>query len=234
MCRWTNILPDTLNNLRLIEKDSAYIQDSVKTWYEMKADYEAHNEDGQFEHAMSPIYGDHPFLAPVGYGLVVVDMVNNQILDYQGYTSIGRISSVSIRSDITENECGGHTLLYIGPEERRPKQKGVHNAFNSDDEYSAAMRFRKLYEAGRIPSAIDQTSRECLSLDGKSLDQIAEMIMSKKYYTFPIAMSPFQITEYREHDARDAVKMREKIEELGFTLSSKEKNLWAQWIETRS
>lgn len=234
MCRWTNIIPSILNNLRLVNKDPAYVQDIVKPWYDMRQDYEAHKTDEKFEQNMSPVYAPHPFLAPCDYGLIVVDMAKNQILDYQGYCRLGGISSVSIKSDITENEEGGHTLVYIGPESQRSKQLGVGRAFNSEDEFSSAMRFKRFYEVGRVNQAVDKRTRQATSLNGKSLDEIAEMIMSKQYYDFPLDISPFQITRYHEHDPEDARKMQTRIEELGFNLTDQEKSVWDEWVKENS
>lgn len=234
MCRWTNIMPSILNNLRLVNKDSTYVQDIVKMWYDMRKDYEAHKTNEKFENNMSPIYAPHPFLAPCDYGLIVVDIAKNQILDYQGYCGLGKISSVSIRSDITENKDGGHTLLYIGPESQRPKQVGIKKAFDSDDEYSSAIRFKRFYDAGRVTQAVDERTGQAIPLNGKSLDDIAEMIMSRQYYDFPLDISPFQITRYHEHNPEDARKMQSRIEELGFKLTDQEKSVWDEWVKENS
>ena len=58
----------------------------------MKKDWEQHKDDEKFEYPMTLCYTPYPaFLAPEGYGLVVVDMQKDTILSCQGYTSFGNI-----------------------------------------------------------------------------------------------------------------------------------------------
>ncbi|MBW3015805.1 hypothetical protein KY330_05250 [Candidatus Woesearchaeota archaeon] len=245
MCRSTKILPSLVNNLRLINKDTSFIQGELKPWYEMREDYLKHEKewlaiqkkhdscairDSPFENNMTSCYGDHPFLAPTGYGLVVIDMLKDQILSTQGYTCLGNIYGIQIRHDLREDIGGGHTVLYIGPEDKRPKRKGLL-AFDSDDEYSNAMRFKALYEAGKVKKAVNEMSGEIIPLEGKSLEEIADMVMKSHDLVFPIDFSPFTIRDYAECDKEDAIVMRSRIEELGFTLSDKEKELWDSWVK---
>ena len=87
MCRSTGVLSWAIRNMKLVNKDPEHITAVLKTWEEMRNDYERNKESGNFEIEMTGCYAPYPYLAPIGYGLVVVDMVHNEILDNQGYTS---------------------------------------------------------------------------------------------------------------------------------------------------
>src|SRR3989344_333452 len=93
MCRWTNTLPWLITNIRLLNKDPAHIGGYLQRWDEMVEDFKKHSGDKKFEYPMTPVYAPYPFLAPHGYGLVVVDLQQNHILTSQGYTELGSIYS---------------------------------------------------------------------------------------------------------------------------------------------
>lgn len=184
---------------------------------------------------MTPVYAPFPFLAPNDYGLVVVDMVNNQILDSQGYSRIGKIHATSILNDM-------HAQLRDKPTGYSPKKQDTDalKAFDSGDEFSSAMRFRRFYDAGKVAKAIDQNERE-IALNGKSLNDAICLIQAdgaglngSKFIDFVLDMSPFRITRYEEHNAKSAVAMRKKIEELGFKLSDEERAIWDEWVQEHS
>src|SRR3989344_6678036 len=232
MARWTNILPWAIKNIRLLNKDEKHLQDVLKLWYEMRDDYLKHEKDKKFEFNMTECYAPHPYLAPIDYGLVVVDMVNNEILDYQGYTSPDTIDKSKIKNDMLSNETGAVTLLHISPENERSKELGK-NAFYLDNDELDAVRFRELFVAGKITTAIDMDDEsKTIDLRGKNLDDIINLVKrGKSFLTFPVDMSPYKLTKYEEHDADEALRMIIRIKELGFTLSDKEKLLWNEWIE---
>ena len=178
MCRWTNALNFFVNNLKLVNKDNSHIEDILKYWYEMREDYELHKEDGNFEFEMTDAYAPFPYLAPMDYGLVVVDMVNDQILSYQGHTSFGRIAAVSVLNamqnpdphpdpqNVDEWPVFGEKAFYLE---------------NSLETYSTeAVIFREFFEAGRIEKASQYSNAADSFVDiytnGQSFDDLVEII----------------------------------------------------------
>lgn len=91
MGRWTNSFPGFINNLKFIQKDDIHIEEYLESWLEMKKDWNENGPDGPFEHNMTPIYLPYEQMAPMGYGLVVIDMQRNKIYHCQGYSSLGSV-----------------------------------------------------------------------------------------------------------------------------------------------
>ena len=90
MERWTNTLPDFVNNLKFIQKDSKHVQNYLEAWFLMKSDWELNGPDGPFEQKMTKVYFPYFEMAPSGYGLVVIDMMKNKIYSQQSYDYPGK------------------------------------------------------------------------------------------------------------------------------------------------
>ena len=97
MCRWTNCTPQYVNNSKFIEKDKTHLDNYLSIWYEMVDEYTS-EEYKTKDLTMSDVYAPNPFLAPMGYGLVVVDYQTNTVLHLQGYTGYGTINPASINN----------------------------------------------------------------------------------------------------------------------------------------
>jgi len=230
MCRWTNVIPGFLTNVRLAHKNSEYIREITKTWYDFVKDYALHKEDGQFEHRMTSMYAPYPFLAPESYGLIVVDMMTNHILDYNGYTSVGKIDAVAIRNNMSEDaEDNSHTITLASSGFKRRNRKGM-NAFSEEDTYGPARRFKDFADEKRVSSMMGIEDK--VDLQGKNFEELLPFISdSESFFQFNMDMSPFTLKEYKEGSAKEARRMRRDIEDLGFALSKEEKQIWSKWIK---
>lgn len=80
--RWDSSLCSFVKNVRLFRKDKGYLSRFVESWQEEIEFYRVH-EGG---------YLPQSYLAPFMYGLVVVDMQQNVILDMQGEVGLDRVS----------------------------------------------------------------------------------------------------------------------------------------------
>lgn len=97
MARWTNGLSDYITNINLCNKNQDHIDQYLNRWKEMETDWINNKDTGKFKFPMTSCYlPDSYLLAPIGYGLVVVDYVENFILHSQGYTRIGSINSSAL------------------------------------------------------------------------------------------------------------------------------------------
>ena len=207
MCRWTNIMPWAFTNLALIESRPEHIAALLEQWLLMKADWEKSQAAGtKPENNMTDFYAPHQVLAPNGYGLVVVDMVNKVIAHSQGYTDIGTIFSAS---------------FHDGP---------------TSDPDSNAYRFKQLFDSGKIKE-FRQWGREkppITDFAGMSADAVITSLgmAGDRTGDFIVDMSPYTVERYAEHDYASAVKLRERVLELGFVLTSKEEELWNDWFES--
>ncbi|MBS3146067.1 hypothetical protein J4471_00020 [Candidatus Woesearchaeota archaeon] len=249
MCRWTNTLPWFITNLRFLNKDPKHLEAYLEQWNIMKADYDNHKNEWEsikqkygrdawnhepFENNMTGCYAPYAFLAPQGYGLVVVDMQKDIVLDFQGYTSLDTIHGVSIASDMSSVAPGLHEFVIGGQQTKKLSKK----AFYLKNDFLNSVRFRELFEAGRITKAIMDIRYpdKLISLNGKSLNDTIDLLENdvEKFLQFPINMSPYEVIKYKEHNSKEAQRMQVKIKELGFTLSDEEESMWDEWIESTS
>jgi ribosomal protein S27AE len=87
--RWTNPFIYWFHDVRFLTKDIDFIMSYLKGWLDMKADYEtkAFKLPGTFR------YFPSKGLVPVEYGIWVIDLQKNEIVDYyQNYTDLTRLS----------------------------------------------------------------------------------------------------------------------------------------------
>ncbi len=97
MCRWTNSMPYFINTPKFIHQDPQHLKKYLNTWYEMVDSYKSGAYKNE-QFTMADVYAPYPFLAPMGYGLVVVDYKSLNVLHLQGYTSFGRLLPSDINS----------------------------------------------------------------------------------------------------------------------------------------
>ena len=95
MCRWTNTMPYYLVNHRLYAKDTKFIKEFMKQWFDMKKDWDDNEgkKNPKYKYPMTNYYAPKEcrVLAPIEYGLVVIDFMTNTILENQGYCSLTEI-----------------------------------------------------------------------------------------------------------------------------------------------
>jgi len=100
MDRWTNTLPWGLTNMKLVHKDPEHIKDYLNQWLEMKQDWEIHRKTKKYKCNMTGVYAPYPYgIRPSEYGIVIVDMVNDEILSHQMYSAVGKINQISAMID---------------------------------------------------------------------------------------------------------------------------------------
>lgn len=221
MCRWTNSMPWFVNNIRLVNKDKQHLQKYLQTWRDFEEDYAKHKDEYErllkehdrdifkfkdlFELNMTPCYAPYPFLAPHSYGLLVVDMKNNLILDYQDYATFGKIYGVSVKNDMAENYDGTHTLINIGGVEK--PQRGM-NVFDLDDDAYDAVRLKEFLDAGKVLTA--SFIEVLYDYMGKSPQEVEKLISEKRKenpYFDPISL-------------RRRLKLSDEIDMQGKTLET--------------
>jgi hypothetical protein len=76
-------------------------------------------------------------------------------------------------------------------------------------------------------------TRDKFDLDGKTPEDLINLTMSKEgeNLEFEIDFSPYEIITYRHPHTEDYQKMKSDIKELGFELSDKDEQLWAEWFK---
>lgn len=222
MYRWTNILQDWLTNLALLEGDPAHMAGCMKNWEDMRKDWEANGPDGPFEHNMTSCYFPSPEgVHPGGYGLVVLDLKTKQILHCQGYTSIGKMSAVSVQLDLHAGEPDAQGRVRVGMGED-------------------AVRFMKLWEAGRIKTFerfVPDVGWVPEDLTGTTFNDIIQRLLvydranrerEMRGY-FIVDMDPF--TTRRFDESQDGFQaLRDALVEMGFELNE---DGWDRYLSDR-
>ena len=123
MCRWVNSIPDFIRNVKLINKDPKHLDDYLAVWQDM---VEEHSTGNYKKVSVASMYAPYPFLAPRGYGMLVVDYKTNTILHSQNYSSL-------------ESFGRGHIALAI--------TSADPNGADDPDELN---EIKELYDAGRL------------------------------------------------------------------------------------
>lgn len=223
MCRWTNPTPYFVNNPLLCEKDPAYLAGYLSQWRDMREDFERNQGNKAFEHNMTSCYAPYPFLAPHGYGLLVVDMQRDVILDMQGYTSYGAVDVTGIRLELTELR-------------QRASGRGVSLHVGAMEPDSKLASLRGFAERGRVACIkIHGHEERVIDAKGQDFESIKSLISGvdrRDHAEVVYDMSPFKVEWFRETVA-DARRLRERVLELGFRLSDEEEGIWSEWFSER-
>jgi len=81
---WTNVLTEGLFAADFY-RDLDTSRNHAKTWLAQLLAYRAEDTD------LEDLWGGHNLLAPIGYGIVLVDYVTNTFISAQGYTNPGAL-----------------------------------------------------------------------------------------------------------------------------------------------
>ena len=216
MARWTNGLPWFIIHPGLYGKSTTHLHEYLSPWLDMRSDYEANKDTGDFKHPMTGSYHPYYALAPYDYGLVVIDFVTDSILSCQGYCSIDTLYEASIKMHL-------------------------HNTFGVDFHeaakvYSQMVLDRRLYrqkltfgKEGGVDIEKESLVRE------KDLPSLLKNKMPRDVfrYRYRVDLSPFNVFVYEDHGSEPLREMRAKLLELGFRLTSEDESRWQEAIRSQ-
>lgn len=214
MARWTNSLPDFARSMKFINKDKNHFDDYLKVFYEMKADYEKNKNTGKFEFNMTDVYIPYSgHIAPIEYGLVVIDYQTEQILHCQGYTSLDAIH----KSEITSPQCYDKKTVDMIQElidARRVKCQRI--IFKEDANYKSA-----------------EIALKYVEVDGK-LTVVPEPENDKEFWIndYEIDLNPWKIKRFAE-SKEGFLELKEAIKTLGLEMSEEDEKIWDEFINYR-
>jgi len=167
------------------------------------------------EYLMSKDDGDNNTLSPLQYGLVVGDHVTKKIHSMQGYTTIGRIYSVSVALDL---DCSST----------------VSNK-NIPCDYHSAVRLKRLIEQQyvkrkRMLRGGDIT--DIRPIESTWEDEVAFVKKSdiSNPYEYIINVDGWEIINYDE-DLGGALMFKAALEADGFVFSEQENAEWEEWFD---
>lgn len=223
MSSWTNWTPWAIDNIKLVHKEPKHIADLTATW-QKQMKLPAKKRDWPFT---------SPYLAPVEYGLVVVDMQRNKILDCNRYHLFGRVHSIGLQNEMRATNISESGVTLGGDGERI----GLA-AFTLPHENEAA-RWHDFYLERRIASVEqwNNSKKKYVPLNDDvnnwPLEKIVKRLIGKSVEDCPsvfyLDMSPFEVVRFEE-SAEGFSKYRQAVLDLGFELSKKEHKLWDEKI----
>lgn len=218
MVRWTNSMPFYICNTKMLRADREHIDEYLSQWRLMKDDWERNHKTGKFEHNMTDFYVpyDGNCLYPQGYGLVVVDLKENQLLSYQGYTNFTQIGAARIQM-----ETRPRGIMPSVKEEKEAWQKALADP-NSD-----LNRLKAFYDEGRIDSignwTGDPTVEYSVPTDFENLRIVINNMQG--WVSFNLDLRPLTVADFNDYDIRSARVMYKFVQE-NFELSEEEEAGW--------
>lgn len=229
---WTNPLPGIIDNMNLVNKDLTYIKEYIEGWYARVADYEEHKDDKKFEYRRNQFDAPHNYLAPLSYGLVVVDLKEDCILSCQDYTSFGKITSTGVHlnygEEYTHNKAidvGGIAMIISrGCSGREISRLKAFFDAKRIISFPKGLKSTKAFR-GIMREIIDREETKISATTGKSFT------LGSVQGSFTLDMSPFEIIYYPEDDGYK--NMLKKIKELKFELSDDDLKMWDKWFRER-
>jgi hypothetical protein len=239
MDRWTNIMPSLLHDISFLNGEKDALDDALDSWVGMKEDWERNGPDGPFDFNMTPVYAPFPYgLKPSEYGAIVVDFDTNHLLNLQGYCGVGTID---------------YLRMGYGPRaaEMNPDKEDIVNAMAAAGRIQKYTAWVKNEDAlthllsieGATYGPCPVYGYPCVTWPGNTdknnllalLDDVTEP-GAARYVEHAITrtqvvldMKPFTLIDYPE-SAQGYQDMRDKILELGFTLSQDELDGWEERI----
>ena len=196
MTRWTNGLSWWFQVPHFFEGDRKHLQDYI----DGKSESFYHKE------------GVNDILAPDGYGIVVVDCINKQIISCQGYTSLQTIhfSSVAL----------SNTRLSSPDEDPRCEVSNALLEFNRLGWLRMAQRVKDQYVEVAIPDNVDLIDM-CEEAVKDNLGMFRKM--------FVVDVPDWTITHLHD-DLEGFLKAKTLIGDL-FELTAKEEAAWDEYLK---
>jgi len=228
MTRWTNSLSYLIHNpdcFKSSESDS--LAEYMNSFEEMKLDYEKHKEDKQFELNMTDVYfyEGYDSLAPVDYGIIVMDYKTKTLISSQGYT--GENAYLFVRKYKTEH---GFTYMpqYHGIDTYNEEELKFHLS-KGDILSLSCLKNKNTDKKSILLTGIDTIDKFYDSLHSfvTSIEK-SEEPHKDGYFEKPMISLDFNRHGFKTffYDENDILKVKNKMEEIGFVIPEKDIEEW--------
>jgi hypothetical protein len=246
MCRFTNYLPWYIVNKKMLDKDPEHLKFYTDSWKDLRKEAEEDPECFQ-----ARMYGNYPYLAPTGYGLIVVDWQKDVIVSMQNYSTFNRITYTAAKLDIDgfddDPESDAHRLRELY-EAGKVHPEVLDNKGNAMVKFNSVKELRALFndpsEAWRyeISELMRKNGWQIGKFSTEDKKRIVDLDFLLKSYEnrpndltwgkFEIDMSPFEYIDLGDKTADNMVEFRRMlVEDLDFVLTEKEEELWEEEIK---
>lgn len=213
MNRWTSGLPCILHDPKIYLGNKSALDMYLKPYFDAVTDYERHTEDKKFEINMTStcIFDGHDNLAPVEYGIVVLDFMTKTLISCNGYSNRG---------------------TFVGYRENYSGSKGL----NFDSSTITEEEFIDMLANVQIKELMDTSSQYHVSLKeantlveaNKCANQLMETLTSYGKGKMPgmlivVDRNDFELNFYLESRLDEA---KTKMKRIGFEFSESDELAW--------
>lgn len=221
MNRWTNSFPDFINSPKFISKDISHYDAYMKSFYEMKKDWEANHESGEFKYPMTDFYfPDDGLLAPSGYGILLIDYMKEKVMSVQGYASLGRFDELILHTLFDKKICDDYIMMGLIPKEQ---YEGLVVLFND-----GKLNQISTYNPDTKSIEFNDVTKEELEVFVR--DNLK--IKKPKHFECIINMDPWEIVRFEETD-KGLAEAKEFMENLGFEFTDADNKRWNSFYDYR-
>ncbi len=220
-CRWTNALPSVFNNVRFLTQDESYLKEYIERGEGMRNDWLKNKDSEKFEFNMTPVYGPYDTLAPVEYGLVVIDYKTKHILSLQGY-------------------CNAPNVLpeyFVFAGIRRNGNKLIFREVMDDDKESHQL-VKEFFDQKRVKSYFLLAEKEGLDefpINYEDYKDFEDFLLkmskfreeNRYFFQLGIDTKDWTVIKFKE-EKEGYIEMKKYLQEnLGFKLSEEEEKEWS-------
>jgi len=253
---WTNSMASLLlKNPKFLAGDFSYLTDFVNYHRELMADYDANHVTRTFKDSNAGLFGSKPFggLAPIEYGIVVIDFKEMKIIDMQDYTSASNIYMAVKRTvggqdlEVVSLSSSGKDVQDIEEFISKGFIKAVKTSFESDINFDIS-DLRTLHD---VLNFLDEKLHNVdipmsfkfqdMSSVLKSLDKhlsIDPMIKLREMESFQLDLvidqQGFEVLTYKPRNRENISKVKEEMIKLGFPLTACDNDRWELFEQSRS
>lgn len=196
----------------------------------MKEDWEKNKLSGNFDFNMTDVYFPSSGLAPEGYGLVVVDMVNDVILSSQGYCSFERLHLFEVKNLIdrflhnNKNVSTDEAIDYFLNKKEDPEEGP-----------NVLQVIKELYDNNFIINISERALRGKVKhldlMKFKDFKSLIKYVLKGSILEKELNIKGFDVENFEEYNKEDGLKMKNRIKELGFELDEKDLKQWDNFFK---
>lgn len=253
---WTNSMASLLlKNPKFLAGDFSYLTDFVNYHRELMADYDANHITRTFKDSNAGLFGSKPFggLAPVDYGIVVIDFKEMKIIDMQDYTNASAIY-VSLKRTVGGQDLQAVSLSSSGRDIQDIEEfiskgyvKRVKTSFESDINYDIS-DLRTLHDVlnfldvklhnVEVPASIKcPDMKSVLAMLGKTNQDVGLPAdfefpeMESFQLDLVIDQQGFEVLTYKPRNSENISKAQDEMIKLGFPLTNDDIARWDFYLK---
>lgn len=215
---WTNPLPDILKDIRVHRKDMNYLRKELLDW----------KTEGKYFHS--------DLLAPLEYGLIVIDLQTNHFIECNNYSYFDCMNGVALSNDMSASHKGSYGYTLRSGERYYENAK---DAFYDDEHEGPCAKLRPWLWEGRVKAFKWNREKQEQELfhEKPTIEEIIKWEDKKDSDGMPF-LSNLQFSldwspewTYISYRRENFKKLQVKIEELGFVLTDEEKKEWNDYLK---